>query len=153
MSDICLNLRYPYNGETSGSLMRILAKGRCVIVNDIGSFSEIPDNACIKLPSVENMGEINEPNEIYNVLKRLVENPGERLEKASYAREYAEKILDIKYIAKKYYNTISSEKIKSPVTEDLIQQLKNDVNINSSDIKGLARTLSYSKNSPANINQ
>ncbi len=51
-ADICLNLRWPYNGETSGSLMRILAKGKCVVVNDIGSFGEIPDNACIKLPTV-----------------------------------------------------------------------------------------------------
>lgn len=147
MSDICLNLRYPYNGETSGSLMRILAKGRCVVVNDIGSFSEIPDNACVKLPSVENMGELNESETICNVLKRLIENPGERLEKASYAREYAEKVLDIKYVAKKYYDTISFKKIKSPVTEDLIQQIKNDINITSSDIQGIANTLSYSKNS------
>lgn len=147
MSDICLNLRYPYNGETSGSLMRILAKGRCVIVNDIGSFSEIPDNACVKLPSVENMGEFNETDEIYNALKRLVSNPRERSETASHAREYAEKVLDIKYIAEKYYTTISAEKTKSPVTENLIQTLKNDVNISSGDIEGLARTLSYAKNS------
>lgn len=147
MSDICLNLRYPYNGETSGSLMRILAKGRCVVVNDIGSFSEIPDNACIKLPSVENMGEVKEPDEIYNVLKKLVENPSERSGIAFSAREYAEKILDIKYIAEKYYNTIKAEKIKSPVTENLINTLKSDVNITSGDIKGLAQTLSYAKNS------
>jgi len=147
MSDICLNLRYPYNGETSGSLMRILAKGRCVVVNDIGSFSEIPDNACVKLPSVEDMGEINESIEIYNALKRLVENPRERSETASHARKYAEEVLDIKYIAEKYYNTISAEKIKSSVTENLIQTLKNDVNISSGDIKGLAQTLSYAKNS------
>lgn len=146
MSDICLNLRYPYNGETSGSLMRILAKSRCVIVNDIGSFSEIPDNACIKLPSVENMGEVKEPDEIYNALKRLVENPSERYETAASAREYAEKVLDIKYIAEKYYTTIKAEKIKSPVTENLINTLKNDVNITSGDINGLAQTLSYSKN-------
>ncbi|MDE6780502.1 MAG: glycosyltransferase [Ruminococcus sp.] len=145
MSDICLNLRYPYNGETSGSLMRILAKGRCVVVNDIGSFSEIPDNACVKLPSVETMGEVNETDRIYSVLKRLVENPAERLEKASYAREYAEKVLDIKYIAEKYYSILSAEKIKSPVTEDLIQTLKNDDNITSGDIKGIAQTLSYSR--------
>lgn len=145
MSDICLNLRYPYNGETSGSLMRILAKGRCVVVNDIGSFSEIPDNACVKLPSVGDMGEVKEPDEIYSVLKRLVCSPGERLEKASYAREYAEKVLDIKYVAEKYYNTISTEKTKSPVTENLIQTLKNDVNISSGDINGLAKTLSYAK--------
>lgn len=91
------------------------------------------------------MGEVSETDKIYSVLKRLVENPAERLEKASNAREYAEKFLDIKYIAEKYYNTISAEKTKSPVTENLILTLKNDDNITSGDIKGIAQTLSYSR--------
>ncbi|MCM1505825.1 MAG: glycosyltransferase [Ruminococcus flavefaciens] len=146
MSDICLNLRYPYNGETSGSLMRILAKKRCVIVNDIGSFSEIPDNACVKIPSVENMGETREPEEIYKVLKRLCDNSNERSQTAEYAREYAENVLDIKLVAKKYYNVISAEKNKPIVTENIIQSLKSDINITAGDIKGLAQTLSYAKN-------
>lgn len=145
MSDICLNLRYPYNGETSGSLMRILAKGKCSVVNDIGSFSEIPDNACMKIPSVEKMGEINESGEIFKALKELTENPAERMKIAKNAREYAEKILDIKKIAVKYFNIISAEKNNSPVNEDIIHALKNDINIHSGDIQGIARTLSYSK--------
>lgn len=147
MSDICMNLRYPYNGETSGSLMRILAKERCAVVNDIGSFSEIPDNACMKIPSVEKMGEINESGEIYKVLKELAENPAERQRIARNARQYAENVIDIKKIAGKYYHTISADKNKSPVTEEIIQVLKNDTNITSGDIMGIARTLSYSKGS------
>lgn len=145
MSDICLNLRYPYNGETSGSLMRILAKGRCAVVNDIGSFSEIPDNACMKIPSVEKMGEINESGEIFKVLKELTENPSERGRIAANARKYAEEVLDIKKIAGMYYHTICSEKNKSSVTEEIIEVLKNDINITSGDIRGIARTLSYAK--------
>ncbi|MDE6426989.1 MAG: glycosyltransferase [Ruminococcus sp.] len=145
MSDICLNLRYPYNGETSGSLMRILAKGRCAVVNDIGSFSEIPDNACMKIPDVAKMGEINESGEIYKSLKELVENPSERGRIAGNARKYAENVLDIKKIAVKYFNTISADKNNSPVTEEIINTLKNDINITSGDISGIARTLSYSK--------
>lgn len=147
MSDICLNLRYPYNGETSGSLMRILAKGKCSVVNDIGSFSEIPDNACMKIPSVERMGEVNESGEIYKALKELVENPSERGRIAKNARVYAENQLDIRKIAVKYFNIINSDKNKSPVNEEFIQTLKNDRNITSGDIQGIARTLSYSKGS------
>ncbi|MDE6835200.1 MAG: glycosyltransferase, partial [Ruminococcus sp.] len=145
MSDICINLRYPYNGETSGSLMRILAKGRCAVVNDIGSFSEIPDNACMKIPSVEKMGEINESGEIYKALKELIENPTERLNIEKNAREYAENVLDINKIAVKYSEIITTDKNNSPVTEEIINTLKNDVNITSGDIQGIARTLSYSK--------
>ncbi len=48
--DVCLNLRYPTVGESSGSLLREMALGRAVLVSDIGSFSELPDHACIKLP-------------------------------------------------------------------------------------------------------
>jgi glycosyltransferase involved in cell wall biosynthesis len=49
-SDIIINLRYPTGGETSGTLIRALALGACVIVNDIGPFSEYPDDVCVKIP-------------------------------------------------------------------------------------------------------
>ncbi|HUG81585.1 MAG TPA: glycosyltransferase [Bryobacterales bacterium] len=48
--DICLNLRYPTAGETSGTLLRALGLGRAVIVSDVGSFSELPDDICLKAP-------------------------------------------------------------------------------------------------------
>ena len=49
--DIVLNLRYPTVGETSGSLQRALGLGKAVIVSDIGSFSELPDDTCLKVPA------------------------------------------------------------------------------------------------------
>lgn len=145
MTDICVNLRYPYNGETSGSLMRILAKGKCVVVNDIGSFSEIPDNACVKLPSVEDMGESRETEEIYKVLKRLTENEKERSETGMNARKFAQEELDIKSAVEKYYNVISSSKSVCPVTEKLIDALRNDRNMPASDIREVSETLAYAK--------
>lgn len=145
MTDICVNLRYPYNGETSGSLMRILAKGKCVVVNDIGSFSEIPDNACVKLPSVEDMGESRETDEIYKVLKRLTENEKERSETGMNARKFAQEELDIKSAVEKYYNVISSAKSVCPVTEKLIDALRNDRNMPASDIREVSETLAYAK--------
>ncbi len=48
--DICLNLRYPTVGETSGTLSRALGLGRAVIVSDVGSFSELPNDICLKVP-------------------------------------------------------------------------------------------------------
>jgi SAM-dependent methyltransferase len=48
--DICLNLRYPTVGESSGTLARALGLGRAVIVSDVGSFSELPDDVCLKVP-------------------------------------------------------------------------------------------------------
>ncbi|MDQ6664662.1 MAG: glycosyltransferase [Acidobacteriota bacterium] len=48
--DIVLNLRYPTLGESSGSLLRALGLGKAVLVSDLGSFQEFPDNVCLKVP-------------------------------------------------------------------------------------------------------
>jgi glycosyltransferase involved in cell wall biosynthesis/SAM-dependent methyltransferase len=49
-ADICLNLRYPTVGETSGTLLRALGLGRAVIVSDVGAFADLPDGTCLKVP-------------------------------------------------------------------------------------------------------
>lgn len=49
-ADLCVNLRWPTGGETSGSLLRMLAAGRATLVTDTGSFAEVPPEACIKVP-------------------------------------------------------------------------------------------------------
>ncbi len=49
-TDLCVNLRWPTGGETSGSLLRMLAAGRATLVSDIGAFAEVPDDACVKIP-------------------------------------------------------------------------------------------------------
>ncbi|MGN6564175.1 MAG: glycosyltransferase, partial [Thermomicrobiales bacterium] len=49
-ADLCVNLRWPTGGETSGSLLRMLAAGRATIVSAAGSFTEVPDDACITVP-------------------------------------------------------------------------------------------------------
>ncbi|BBI35678.1 glycosyltransferase family 4 protein [Cohnella abietis] len=41
-SDICVNLRYPTQGESSASLLKILGHGKPVIATNIGSFGEFP---------------------------------------------------------------------------------------------------------------
>lgn len=49
-ADCCVNLRYPSAGETSASLLRIMAAGLPVIVSDAASFRELPDGSCVKIP-------------------------------------------------------------------------------------------------------
>src|SRR5215472_5508061 len=48
--DIVLNLRYPTVGESSGTLLRSLGLGKAVLVSDLGSFAEFPDDVCLKVP-------------------------------------------------------------------------------------------------------
>ena len=49
-ADLCLNLRFPTAGETSASLLRILALGRPAVVSDYAQFRELPDEAVLKVP-------------------------------------------------------------------------------------------------------
>ena len=48
--DIVLNLRYPTVGESSGTLLRSLGLGKAVLVSEVGSFQEFPDDVCLKVP-------------------------------------------------------------------------------------------------------
>ncbi|HYM11017.1 MAG TPA: glycosyltransferase, partial [Bryobacterales bacterium] len=68
--DICISLRYPTAGESSGPLLRALGLGRAVLVSDVGSFTELPGDICLKVP----VGE-QEVDFIYEYLNLLVERP------------------------------------------------------------------------------
>ncbi len=47
--DMILNLRYPYNGESSATLIQSMSMGKPCVVTDIGWFSELPDECVIKV--------------------------------------------------------------------------------------------------------
>ena len=68
--DIILNLRYPTVGESSGTLLRSLGLGRAVLVSDLGSFREYPDEVCLKVP----VGAAEE-NLIFEYLNLLTSRP------------------------------------------------------------------------------
>lgn len=48
-SDLVINLRDPTSGETSGTLSRAMALGRCAVVSDVGWYAELPDRAVVKI--------------------------------------------------------------------------------------------------------
>lgn len=48
-ADICVVLRGPTAGETSGSVLRALGLGRACIVSNVGWFAELPDGCCAKV--------------------------------------------------------------------------------------------------------
>jgi glycosyltransferase involved in cell wall biosynthesis/SAM-dependent methyltransferase len=82
--DICLNLRYPTVGETSGTLQRVLGLGRAVIVSDVGSFAELPGDICLKAPVGE--GEVDV---LFEYLNLLITHPEAGREMGARARHYA----------------------------------------------------------------
>jgi SAM-dependent methyltransferase/glycosyltransferase involved in cell wall biosynthesis len=68
-TDIALNLRERTVGETSASLCRIMAAGVPAIVFDVGAFSELPNNAVVKIDHDEYAGALLEA-----YLRRLIED-------------------------------------------------------------------------------
>lgn len=52
--DIGINLRDPTAGETSASLLRLMAAGVPSIVSDVGAFAELPDGTCWKIANGAN---------------------------------------------------------------------------------------------------
>ncbi|MEK3704887.1 glycosyltransferase family 4 protein [Paenibacillus sp. FSL R7-0198] len=66
-SDMCINLRYPTQGENSASLLKILGHGKPVITTNIGSFSEFPDQIVYKISYGE-----TEIEEIVEAIMKIV---------------------------------------------------------------------------------
>ncbi len=82
-ADICLNLRYPTVGETSGTLLRALGLGRAVIVSEVGAFAELPAGICLKVPVDE-----RETDLLYEYLNLLVSRPEAARGLGERARRY-----------------------------------------------------------------
>ncbi|MBD2725439.1 glycosyltransferase [Nostoc sp. FACHB-892] len=85
VSDICLNLRFPFNGESSASLLRILSVGKPTIVTDIGSFSDFPNDVVLKIPQP---GQCDEVEEILKALVLLTQNSDHRNSLSQNAYKY-----------------------------------------------------------------
>jgi glycosyltransferase involved in cell wall biosynthesis/SAM-dependent methyltransferase len=83
--DIVLNLRYPTVGENSGTLMRALGLGKAVVVSEVGSFLELPDEICLKVPV-----DATEETVLFEYLNLLVSRPDIRRAMGAAARRWVE---------------------------------------------------------------
>jgi glycosyltransferase involved in cell wall biosynthesis len=81
--DLCLNLRYPTAGETSASLLRVLAMGRPAVVSDFAQFADLDPAVAVRVP----LGE-GEPEELAALLADLLATPGRLRAMGDAAREY-----------------------------------------------------------------
>jgi glycosyltransferase involved in cell wall biosynthesis/SAM-dependent methyltransferase len=95
--DIVLNLRYPTVGESSGTLLRGLGMGKAVLVSDVGSFSEYPDDVCLKVPV-----DSTEEDLIFEYLNLLVSRPEAAWEIGGRARAWVESECSWPEVAARY---------------------------------------------------
>lgn len=95
--DIVLNLRYPTVGENSGTLMRSLGLGKAVVVSDVGSFRELPDEICLKAPV-----DASEEDHLFEYLNVLVSRPEMRQALGERARRWVEGECNWTSVAERY---------------------------------------------------
>jgi glycosyltransferase involved in cell wall biosynthesis len=95
--DICVSLRWPTMGETSGSVIRALGIGRPLVVSDVGWFAELPDDVVAKIPVDE-----TEVAVLAGVLERLSADAALRERMGDAARRYVHVEHDLERVADLY---------------------------------------------------
>jgi glycosyltransferase involved in cell wall biosynthesis len=96
-ADVCVSLRFPTMGETSGVVVRALTAGRPQVVSDIGWFSELPEEVALKVPVGGEEVEL-----LASALERLGGDPGLRASMGDAARAYAAREHDLDRVADAY---------------------------------------------------
>jgi glycosyltransferase involved in cell wall biosynthesis len=96
-SDLVVNLRFPTYGENSGSLSRALGLGCCVMVTQAGSYDELPDELCLKIPAKPDPS-----REIHTAIDRLLQEPARLHGRQAAAYEYAHTTLAPERAAARY---------------------------------------------------
>lgn len=95
LSDVAVDMRYPSGGETSASLSRAFALGKPAIVSAQGSFQNLPDGVCLKIPVGE--GEVQR---LENALAMLIEDSAVKLRMGEAALEFARNTLSLENAAR-----------------------------------------------------
>ncbi len=101
--DIILNLRYPTVGESSGTLLRSLGVGKAVVVSDVGSFREYPDDVVLKAPV-----DATEEDYLFEFLNQLVSRPDLVKTLGANAREWVQRECSWEVVAGQYLEFLDS---------------------------------------------
>jgi glycosyltransferase involved in cell wall biosynthesis len=95
--DVCVNLRWPTMGETSGIVIRALGLGVPTVVSDVGWFAELPDDVAVKVPVDK-----RERPLLASVLVQLAEDEMLRRGLGARGRSYVEREHDLGRVAERY---------------------------------------------------
>lgn len=101
--DVCVSLRHPTAGETSGAVLRAMAVGQPVVVSDLGWYAELPDDCC---PKVDHDG--READQLHQILEHLFAQPTARAAMGQHAREYVARACDPRRVARDYVAFLES---------------------------------------------
>ena len=96
-ADVCVNLRHPTMGETSGSVIRALSLGKPLVVSDVGWFAELPRDVALAVPPDE-----HEVETLSGALELLATRADVREGMGAAAAELARREHDLERVADLY---------------------------------------------------
>lgn len=102
LADVCINLRHPTAGETSASLLRLLAAAKPTLITASGSFLEIPDTAAVHIPL-----DASERDMLSHTAYLLYRSPQLRQTLANNARTYVTTTHTLAQSAATYAQTLA----------------------------------------------
>jgi glycosyltransferase involved in cell wall biosynthesis/SAM-dependent methyltransferase len=101
--DIVLNLRFPTVGESSGTLLRALGMGKAVVVSDVGSFREYPDEICLKAPV-----DASEEDHLFEYMNLLASRPEAGRLLGARARAFVQQECSWESVARRYVEFVEA---------------------------------------------
>jgi glycosyltransferase involved in cell wall biosynthesis/SAM-dependent methyltransferase len=101
--DVVLNLRYPTVGESSGTLQRALGMGKAVVVSDVGSFREYPDEICLKAPV-----DSSEEDHLFEYLNLLTTRPEVARDLGARAAAWVSRECSWEVVARRYVDFLEA---------------------------------------------
>jgi glycosyltransferase involved in cell wall biosynthesis len=116
--DVCVNLRAPTMGETSGSAIRALSLGKPLVVSDLGWFSELPDEVVAKVVPDE-----REVDTLAGVIEALCTRDDLRAAMGRAARAHAEREHSVDRVAELYAAALEEAAGGAAVREAVISEL------------------------------
>jgi glycosyltransferase involved in cell wall biosynthesis len=116
--DVCVNLRAPTMGETSGSAIRALSLGKPLVVSDVGWFSELPDGVAAKVAPDE-----REVETLAAVLEALCARDDLRVAMGRAARAHAEREHSLSRVADLYAAALEEAAGGAAVREAVLSEV------------------------------
>lgn len=107
-ADLVVNLRFPSVGESSGTLARAFAAGRCCLVNDTAAYAEIPREAVVHIPIIDTVPALE------RAIEALLADPDLRNLFGERARHYARTALSLPAIARQYVDVVDGAQASRP---------------------------------------
>jgi len=139
--DVCVSLRYPTMGETSGIAIRSLSLGKPFVVSDVGWFSELPDRVALKVPVGD--GEVET---LTAALELLVTREDARAQLGAAASALARGEHDLSHVAELYVAALEESAGGTAVSDGVLREVSEaaaDVGISaeSAEAREIARRL------------